>query len=270
MAFEPAAGGGFVARAPGGAARISPAGAVIAAHGARPVRLRPAAGARTPRVSAGARAPGVVNRLTSAGWRTGIPLYRSVVQRGVYPGVDLVFHTRGGALEYDFVVRPGADPRRLRVQVDGARRLELGRRGDLLIRTRRGTLRQRRPVAYQRAGGALRRVRARFVLLGRRHVGFALGRHDPRRTLVVDPILAFSSYLGGTGDDQGEDVAADADGNVYVTGRTTSPDLPAAETYDPGCGTDAEAACNPYDDDISVESSADVFVAKLAPDGAGG
>jgi hypothetical protein len=267
-AFEPAGGGHFLARAPGGAARISPGGVVIAAHGARPVRLRAAGGARTQPVSAGARAPGVVNRLTGGHPRTGILLYRSVAQRGVYPGVDLVFHTRTGALEYDFVVRPGADPRRLRLEVDGARSLRLGRRGDLLIRTARGTLRQHRPVAYQRVGGVRRRVAARFVLRGERHVGFALGRHDPRRTLVVDPILAFSRYLGGTGDDQAEAVAADAAGNAFVVGRTISPDLPAAESYDPGCGTDGEASCDPYDDYTGVQRRSDVFVAKLGPDGA--
>ena len=272
LAFEPAAtGGDFVARAPGGAARISAEGTVIAGDGAQPVRLRLAGGARTPRVTPGARMPGVVNRLAGrdpSAWRTGIPLYRSVAQRGVYPGVDLVFHTRGGALEYDFVVRPGADPRRLRLKIDGARGVRLSPRGDLLIRTRRGTLRQHRPVAYQRAGGGRTRVPARFVLLGDRRVGFALGRHDPRRTLVVDPILAFSSYLGGTGDDHGEDVTADAAGNVFVAGRTTSPDLPAAGGFDPGCGTDAEASCNPYDDEpLPVQRMLDAFVAKLAPDG---
>jgi hypothetical protein len=120
-------------------------------------------------------------------------------------------------------------------------------------------------VANQRAAGVRRRVRARFVLLGHRPVGFTLGRYDSSRTLVVDPVLAFSSYLGGSGNDDAENVTADPAGNAYVVGRFSSFEFPVANGFDTRCGTDAEGACNPYDS--WIEGHADAYVAKLDPAG---
>jgi hypothetical protein len=170
-------------------------------------------------------------------WRTDIPLYARVHYADVYPGIDLVFHGEGGRLEYDFVLSPGADVRAIRIALEGAEKLTVDSHGDLLLSLPGGgTLRQRAPVAYQRHGLAMRRVPSRYVLLGpdgasNPRFGFAVGAHDPALRLVIDPVLSYSSFLGGGGTgglDAAYGIAADRAGNAYVTGLTASSDFPGA------------------------------------------
>jgi hypothetical protein len=155
-------------------------------------------------------------------WRTDAPTYGRVRYPDVYPGIDLLLHGTDGRLEYDFVVAPGADPSRIAIAPTGARAIRLDARGNVMLRRGDERLVQRRPTVYQRAGGHRRPVNGRFVLRAGR-VHFALGAYDHRLPLVIDPVLTYSTYLGGGSGEQGIDIAVDAQGSAYVVGSTLSP-----------------------------------------------
>ena len=162
-------------------------------------------------------------------WRTNVPTYARVHYQDLYPGIDLVYYGTQRELEYDFVVRPGGNPARIRMEVSGAGELRVDDRGDLVTNTRAGALRQRRPMIYQERDGVRREVSGGYVLQGRDRVGFEVGsyaRHAP-----IDPILAYSTYLKvAAAAISVEAWALDAAGNVYVAGYTASVDFPITGT----------------------------------------
>jgi len=199
--------------------------------------------------------PGVTNYLRGndpAGWHTGIPGAGRVTYHGLYPGIDLVYDGRGGHLETSYVVAPGADPSLITLAMSGTQGLRLDAGGGLTLTTAAGDLRQSAPVAYQDAGGPRRAVPVRYGLDGAGHVTFTLGSYDASQPLVIDPVLFYSTYLGGTGSDKGTAIAVDATGAAYVTGNTTSPDFPTRQALQSGYG-------GGY--------SGDAFVTKLTPSG---
>lgn len=147
--------------------------------------------------------------------------YSRVRTRGVYPGIDLLFHGRDGQLEYDFLVAPGADPSRIAFDLEGAAP-RLTPTGDLDLGH---GVHWKRPEIYQLADdGARRSIPGHFRLNGHR-VSFALGSYDPSRELVIDPVLAFATFAGKAAADSLRGIAVDGSGNVYVAGTTLSPDL---------------------------------------------
>lgn len=173
--------------------------------------------------------PGRVNYFRGRdprGWQIDVPTYRSVRYQAVYPGVDLVYYGNQQQLEYDFVVQPGADAGQIRLRIGSGERLRLSPEGDLLIRTATGTLRQMRPVVYQERGGVRRPVTGAYRLAANDLVSFAVGPYDRSLPLVIDPVLTYSSYLGGSLADQALNVAVDAEGNCYVCGYTASANFP--------------------------------------------
>ncbi len=178
-------------------------------------------------------------------WRTNIPNYAKVRYREVYPGVDLVYYGKGRQLEYDFVVAPGADPGLIALAFEGARKMRLDRRGDLVLQTASGEIRQHGPEVYQDAAGIRQAVERRYVLKGRRRVGFQIAAYDATRPLVIDPALDYSTYLGGGGDDAGNGIAVDATGSVYLMGETASTDFPS--TPDAFQTTNRGDLCKPFE-----------------------
>jgi hypothetical protein len=203
-------------------------------------------------------------------WHTDVPQYSRVKYDAVYPGVDLVYYGTQGQLEYDLVVAPGADPDQIRLAYEGAENVTLNSAGDLLLRVGESTVRQHRPVVYQDVGGKRRTIEASYVVepaapshpaAGRAPttVRVALGDYDRARTLVIDPILAYSSYLGGGGigygfgpEDAAYSIAVDQYGFVYVTGVTLSPTFPLHNQYS------------------GDQNQWDVFVTKLDPHSSAG
>lgn len=162
-------------------------------------------------------------------WRADVPHYGRVDIREVYPGIDLSYYGREGQVEYDFLVEPGADPGRIRLGIDdGAEDIHLDADGQLVLTVGGGKLIHRAPVLYQKEAGERRLVRGRFVRYGTHVVGFEVGEYDLARPLVIDPVLTYSTYLGGSSDDQGLAAAVDLSGNLYVTGFTGSTDFPVA------------------------------------------
>jgi hypothetical protein len=204
----------------------------------------------TAKLHAKRRGTGTVNYLLGADpaqWRRELPTYEQLAYQGLWPGVDMRFRGAGGELKYEFVLGPGASPQRIRLAYAGAEDLSLGRDGSLLIDTPLGTLEDARPRAHQHIGGRNIPVETRYVLMraagGGRGYGFKLGAYDPRYHVVVDPGLAYSTFLGGTGTDLALGIAVDRRGSAYVTGSTGSADFPttagAFDTSHNGGGDDA-------------------------------
>lgn len=151
-------------------------------------------------------------------WHTNIPNFGQVTYRGVYPGIDLVYHGNQGQLEYDFNVAPGADPGAITLAVQGATGMALDGQGDLVLHTAAGDVLEQVPVVYQDSGGVRQAVSGSFVLEGNGQVGFQVGPYDHSRALVIDPTLTYSSYLSGGG----YGIAVDSTGDAYVTGVSSS------------------------------------------------
>jgi hypothetical protein len=172
--------------------------------------------------------PGKVNYMFGADqrrWRLGIPTYGRVQYRDVYPGIDLVYYGSDGELEYDFIVRAGADPSVIRLRLDGAH-LSLDGSGDLVGQASGGEIRMRKPVLYQEVEGRRVDVSGSWRLAGS-DASFRVHEYDTSRPLVIDPVLVYSTYLGGAlNDDNAVSIAVDVRGHAYVTGSTTSSDFP--------------------------------------------
>lgn len=277
LAFEPNVGQAdgavhYLSRGPGYAVFLAPSEAVLAlaprrSGGRMPGRVAPpavvrmrVAGARADTVlTPGPALAGRVNYLRGADprqWRVNVPTHESVTARQVYPGIDAVFYGSPSDLEYDFVVAPGADPglvaldftdlagAPLQVAVDTDGHLQFA--GEIT------GARMERPRVYQDIDGVRRTVEGAYALDragGRTLVRFELGAYDPAYALVIDPVLAYSSFLGGSGADLAYAAAADSAGNTYLAGTTLSSDFPVVNALQ-GAGT------------------FEAFVSKVSPSGA--
>jgi len=187
-----------------------------------------------------------------AKWHPNVPQFARVRYGQIYPGVDLVYYGSQGQLEYDFEVSPGADPKNIQLNFEGSKSLKL-EAGDLLLETADGNVRLQAPRVYQIEGGFKKRVDGRFIFLAQDRVGFEVGAYDRRKMLVIDPVLSYSTYLGGTGSEIFPSIAVDSGFNIYVTGSTSSIDFPDAKAI-------PSTAATP--------TPPNVFVAKLDASGA--
>ena len=181
-----------------------------------------------------------------AQWHRDIPQFARVRYSNVYPGIDLVYYGNRGRLEYDFEVAPGSDPKLVALKFQGPRNLRIDANGDLVLAVGGSAVRLQAPRVYQKFGAEERKVTGRFKLRGKEkdEVGFQLGPYDRSRSLIIDPVLTYATYLGGTGDEACSviapimiagipappsgcpAIAVDAVGNAYVAGATTSTDFP--------------------------------------------
>jgi hypothetical protein len=157
-----------------------------------------------------------------AKWVTGVPNFARIRAAAVYPGIDLIYYGNQNQLEYDFVVSAGADPSAIRLRFDGVRSLRTDVEGNLILSTPAGDIIQQKPDIYQTVGGKRKPVAGRFVIQGRRTVAFKLASYDRSRSLVIDPVMVYSSFLGNGYQDEGNGVVADAAGNLYMVGDTYS------------------------------------------------
>jgi uncharacterized repeat protein (TIGR01451 family) len=197
------------------------------------VQMRLAGANRNANVTGSDLLPGKSNYFLGndpAKWRSGVPQFARVRYENVYPGINLVFYGNQGRLEYDFQVAPGADPKQAELEFIGAKQLAL-KDGALVIEGESGSVQLQAPRVYQEIAGREQPVDGSFVLRGGKRAGFAIGAYDHSRELVIDPILTFSSYFGGSGDEHSTSVAVDGSFNIYLTGSTTSPNLPGATVF---------------------------------------
>ena len=161
-----------------------------------------------------------------AKWQRNVSLYGRVRYRDVYPGIDLVYYGNHRQLECDFEVKPGADPRQIRFAVRGSSGISLSEAGDLILKVGNDELRFQSPAVYQERNGRRVLVPGSYVLQDSSHVGFQISDFDANQKLVIDPVLVYSTYLGGSGDEQASGIAVDSTGNVYIAGYTDSANLP--------------------------------------------
>ena len=158
-------------------------------------------------------------------WWTNVPTYAKVKYEGVYSGIDLVYYGSQRQLEYDFIVAPAANPRRIQFDVRGAKRIRQDENGELVFKVGEEEIRWRKPVVYQEKNGTRQEIAARYAITNTNRVRFELTKYDVGRPLYIDPLI-YSTYLGGSGDDEGYSIAVDGAGNAYVTGRTASTNFP--------------------------------------------
>ena len=185
----------------------------------------------------------------AAKWRTNVPTYAKVKYEGIYSGIDLVYYGNQRQLEYDFIVAPGADPRRIAFDVRGAKGIRRDAQGELVVKMREGEIRWHKPVVYQEKNGSRQEIAAHYAITDKNRVGFELAKYDASKPLYIDPLI-YSTYLGGSGTDEGNAIAVDSSGNAYVAGWTSSTNFPTMNPLQP-------ANAGGYD----------AFVAKLNPSG---
>jgi photosystem II stability/assembly factor-like uncharacterized protein len=196
--------------------------------------------------------PGKMNYFTGndpAKWRRNVPTYRKVYYQEIYPGIDVVYYGNQRELEYDFVVAAGANPKVIKFSVAGAQRIRLDRQGNLLLALKHGDVRLNKPFVYQLSDeGTRREIKGSYVINGN-VISFKVRGADSGKPLVIDPVLSYSTYLGGNGNDQAFGIAVDSQGSAYITGTTDSVAFPTT----PGA--------------FKTNDLAGAFVTKLDPTG---
>jgi hypothetical protein len=181
-------------------------------------------------------------------WHADIPTYARVKYEEVYPGVDLVYYGNEHQLEYDFVVTPGADTHAIELGFQDADKLEIDAEGNLIIAINGAQVVQHAPYIYQEIDGVRQTIVGRYEMRDQQRVGFELEAYDAGRTLLIDPMLVYSTYFGGSFTDRAWALAVDSQGFAYVTGQTGSSDFPKTTS-------------------AVFNGGYDVFVTKLSPDG---
>ena len=200
-------------------------------------------------------------------WRQNIPQFGRVQYQAVYPGVDLVYYGDQGQLEYDFRVAPGSDPNQIALSFAGAEvHIDSENSGDLVLSTANGDIRFHAPRVYQpgaraNASGNVRgteekTVAGSFRQLADNKIGFAIGEYDHSGELVIDPVLSYSTYLGGGGESLVK-IAVDSASNIYVAGSTTSPDFPLSGSSSP--------YIPPLQTQLGGTNAQNLFISKINP-----
>jgi hypothetical protein len=242
------------------------------------IRLRPLNSNPQPQLKGMDRLPGVSNHFIGNDprkWRTNIESYARVKYENLYPGIDLIYYgNQAGEIEYDFIVAAGANPDLITLSVEGADGVELDKEsGDLLLATSVGRVRQQAPFIYQEVDGKRQEVAGRYRLLDREKqirnptqraaltairnqklLAFEVDDYDKSKPLVIDPVVVYSTLLGGAAGnfDGARDVAVDAQGNAYIVGQSESSDFPTRNALN---GVPPQ------------RFASKAFIAKFAPDG---
>ena len=182
-------------------------------------------------------------------WHTDVPNYSALLYEQIYDGINLKYYGNGRQMEYDFIVSPGADYSQITIQYEGAKSISINDIGELVVETKWGEVIQQRPVIYQMENNSRVAITGKYRKIGDNSFGFKLSSYNPELSLVIDPLLSYSTYLGGSASDIGWAIAVDGSGNAYITGQTVSSDFPTEGEYQ------------------TIQGGTNVFVTKLNPSG---
>ena len=219
------AGVSYVSRTRNGVVLLRPGSVALELDGGKTIAMRfVGAEPRTALRPVEKKLPGITSYLVGdeGDWIRGVPNYASVRYASVYPGIDAVFHGEPKALEYDFVLRPGADPDRIRIAFEGVERLVIDAQGDLELTAAHGTMKQRKPKIWQTGPHGRREVAGRYVLSGAAEARFEVDPYDRNEALVIDPVIEYSTYFGSSRDDRAQAIATDSTGAAYIAGSTAT------------------------------------------------
>lgn len=159
-------------------------------------------------------------------WQRGISNFAKVRYQGVYPGIDLVYYGNQRQLEYDFVIQPGSDPKQIALAFEGADKISVDDKGELTLCVGSRELRQHRPLVYQDINGSRQEIASRYLLAGNNDIRFELGNYDVTKPLVIDPVLVYSTYFGGLGNENATSIAVNSAGEAFITGTAPSLGFP--------------------------------------------
>jgi uncharacterized protein (TIGR03437 family) len=247
MSFEPYGGltdsqVNYIARGRGYVLLLTPSGGTVSLNaggqtGSSKMAIKLIGGNLAAKAEGLDTLPGKSNYLLGndpAKWRTNVANVARVRYSEVYPGVDMIYYGNQQQIEYDLVLRPGADPHVIQLGFSGVQSMRIAPEGDLLLGVAGGEVRQHKPVIYQEADGIRQPVEGRYIRKGSWRIGFEVGTYDVARRLVIDPRLTYSTYLGGPAlaggaQEQALAIAADSSGNAYVTGWTAATDFPVSK-----------------------------------------
>jgi uncharacterized repeat protein (TIGR01451 family) len=231
-------------------------------------------GVATPRIDAEQQLAARSNYLTpkSGAPITGVENYGALRYASVYPGIDVRFYGQSRHLEHDFILAPGADPGQIALRFEGLDHVALAPSGNLDLTLGTIVLRESTPVAWQEIGGTKKAVEARWKMLDDAKVGITLGSYDHNLPVTIDPVLVYSTHLGGsTGQDLSTNstfpadtfilnVGLDGQRNVYVTGTTSAADYPTTA----GAFQRGASIQEVFHEDATTQSG---FVSKFDPTG---
>ncbi len=208
---------------------ISPGGVKIALHhtGTIPATAEMQFVGANPgaQIQGGEKMIGKVNYLTGndpSQWQTGLPTFGNVQVSEIYPGINVIFHVNNRQLEYDFTIAPGADPHAIKIRFDGAKKISLGPDGSLIVKIGSSEVRQPEPEVYQTIGGTRRLIDGGYKILDTRTVAFVVGDYDRSLPLVIDPVLGYLAFFGGSTSATAYVMALDTNKNIYIAGSTFS------------------------------------------------
>jgi len=167
-------------------------------------------------------------------WRSRVPCFGSITYNDIYPGIDLRYYGNNRSLKYDFIVKPGADLSRIKIRYEGINDLSITNDGSLSASSLFGPVYELVPYMYQEENGQKKEIVGRYVITEPGIFGFSIdGNYDPTTTLVIDPELVYSTYLGGNSYDKANGIAVNHLGEAYITGYTLSTDFPVLNPYQP-------------------------------------
>jgi Beta-propeller repeat/Abnormal spindle-like microcephaly-assoc'd, ASPM-SPD-2-Hydin len=169
-------------------------------------------------------------------WRTNVPIYKQVRYKDVYPGIDLVYYGNQSRIEHDFIIAPGADPNQVQLDVKGADRLSIDANGDLILHKGADEVRFQAPVLYQEFHGMHIPITGQYTVQNSTRIAFTLDSYDKTKSLVIDPVLVYGTFLGGLANDQAVGITVDSNGSAYVAGSTQSNNFPLATLNGPPPG----------------------------------